>query len=67
MKEIDEFKAEDGEGAGTQDSGKAMADWEKTSLKPYVDHFRSFVGHLLRDEMGEKVKREREDGDKMEF
>ena len=26
------------------------ADYEKTSLKPYVDHFRRFVAALLRDE-----------------
>lgn len=65
LKEIDEWKEE--EGAASQDSGKGTPDWEKTSLRPYIEYFRSFVGHLLRDEMGQKVKRERDEGGKMEF
>ena len=37
---------------------RKMADYEKTSLKPYVDCFRAFVAGLLRDERG-GGKRER--------
>ena len=40
-------------------------DYEKTSLRPYVDYFRSYVSGLLRDEKG--VKMEREEDSAMEF
>ncbi|KAI1192546.1 hypothetical protein F5X97DRAFT_317106 [Nemania serpens] len=46
---------------------KNLADWEKTSLKPYIEFFRSFVLALMRDERDPKVKREREEGEGMEF
>lgn len=64
LREIDEWtQPEDGE-----KDGKALQDWEKTSLKPYVDYFRSFVSSLMKDEKEVRVKREREDnGDSMEF
>jgi DNA primase small subunit len=59
--EIDEWHRE--HPAHSQDEGeKKMADWEKTSLKPYVEYFRGFVNGLLRDE--KPVKRE---ADAMEF
>lgn len=48
-------------GNGNDGEGKPIQDWEKTSLKPYVDYFRSFVVALMRDERGVKVKREREE------
>ena len=35
-------------------SGKKLQDYEKTSLKPYVDYFRSFVATLLKDERSGK-------------
>lgn len=51
--------------------GKSIQDWEKTSLKPYIDYFRSFVVGLMRDERGVKAKRERDEtapaADAMEF
>ncbi|KAJ8064131.1 hypothetical protein OCU04_007966 [Sclerotinia nivalis] len=46
--------------------GKSIQDWEKTSLKPFVDYFRSFVAALIKDESDVKVKRER-DTDEMAF
>ncbi|TGO16832.1 hypothetical protein BTUL_0023g00050 [Botrytis tulipae] len=53
--EIDQWAPpEDG---GTD--GKSIQDWEKTSLKPYVDYFRSFVAALMKDESDVKIKRER--------
>ena len=74
--EIDEFDsrsmhatAENGKGA--EDGGvggegaKKMPDYEKTSLKPYVEYFRTHVAALLRVEKG-GIKREREE-DGMEF
>ncbi|KAL9581701.1 MAG: hypothetical protein Q9212_003740 [Teloschistes hypoglaucus] len=48
-----------------EEDAKKLQDYEKTSLKPYVDYFRTHVGALLKAEQG--VKREREDDDPMEF
>lgn len=58
-----------GEGGGAEgEAGKKnIADWEKTSLKPYIEFFRSFVLALMRDERDPKVKRERDEGEGMEF
>lgn len=67
LAEIDAWR--DGGGGGGDDGGegaKPVADWEKTSLKPYVDYFRSFVAAVVKDERDVRVKRERED-DAMEF
>jgi len=62
--EIDEWIAP----ADGEKEGKSVQDWEKTSLKPYVEYFRSFVLALMKDEKEIKVKREREEGaDAMEF
>ena len=67
--EIDEWDARHGrEGGGGNSEAEAMKkvpDYEKTSLKPYVEYFRDHVVAMLKDEKG--VKREREDGDEMEF
>ncbi|KAF2445814.1 prim-pol domain-containing protein [Karstenula rhodostoma CBS 690.94] len=61
--EIDTWKEEDVE--------KKIQDWEKTSLKPYIDYFRVFVAGLLKEEKEKEkggVKRERGDnGEAMEF
>jgi DNA primase small subunit len=62
--EIDAWTEEDGAG----DAKAGIQDWEKTSLKPYIEQFRTFVNALLKDERGEvKVKREREEPESMEF
>lgn len=51
-----------------EQTSKMLQDWEKTSLKPYINHFRSFVLNLMLDEPSSKVKRERNAGmDIMEF
>ncbi|TVY90510.1 DNA primase small subunit [Lachnellula willkommii] len=62
--EIDKWTPPEGE-----KEGKAVQDWEKTSLKPYVEYFRSFVVALMKDEKDVKVKRERDENvaDAMEF
>ena len=60
--EIDAF---DGQDLKEEDEGKKIQDYEKTSLKLYVDYFRTYVASLLKDEKG--VKRERVDDDAMEF
>lgn len=52
-------------------SSRKLQDYEKTRLKPYVDHFRSFIAGLLKEER--VAKREREEtgpavkADPMEF
>lgn len=62
--EIDAWTEEE----GTGDSKTNIQDWEKTSLKPYIEQFRTFVSALLKDEKGDvKVKREREEPESMEF
>lgn len=64
LMEIDSYK---GDTTGEDDKTKAaIPDWEKTSLKPYIDGFRHFVNGIIKEEMNGKVKRERED-DSMEF
>ena len=40
--------------------GKTIQDWEKTSLKPYMEYFRLFVATLVRDEKDVIIKREKE-------
>jgi len=61
LQEIDAWEGGDAAGKTT------VQDWEKTSLKPYVDHFRRFVAALMEEEKT-VVKREREVGaDAMEF
>lgn len=60
--EIDSWDGGDGKEESPE---HRIQDYEKTSLKPYIEYFKSFVAALLRDEKG--VKREREEGDAMEF
>ena len=60
--EIDAWDSADGK---VENPEHRIQDYEKTSLKPYVEYFKSFVADLLRDEKG--VKRERDEGDAMEF
>lgn len=63
--EIDEWDAAKAKDEEMDGEVKRMQDYEKTSLKPYVEYFKSHIADLLRDERG--VKREREDEDAMEF
>ena len=64
LAEIDDWdsvnrKSEDGKDI------KPVLDYEKTSLKPYVEFFKAHVASMLKHERG--VKRERDDDDAMEF
>ncbi|KAK2593731.1 p48 polypeptide of DNA primase [Conoideocrella luteorostrata] len=63
LREIDSWKDDAG---GEDDKSKGISDLEKTSLKPYVEYFRSFVNGIMKDERDVRVKRER-DEDSMEF
>ena len=65
LAEIDEWDASKGKEEEVEGEVKKLYDYEKTSLKPYVDYFKSYVADLLRDERG--IKREREEDDAMEF
>lgn len=55
--------AGDAEGSALDDAGsrasRRLQDYEKTRLKPYIDHFRSFIAGLLKEERA--VKREHDD------
>lgn len=63
LEEIDTWAEEEGD-----DEKKSIQDWEKTSLKPYIEQFRGFVNALMKDERGDvKVKRERDEPESMEF
>ncbi|RDW84923.1 DNA primase [Coleophoma cylindrospora] len=62
LEEIDQWSAPEGDS-----DGKKLQDWEKTSLRPYIEYFRSFCLSLMKDEKGVSIKRERDDGDAMEF
>ncbi|PHH81577.1 hypothetical protein CDD83_3541 [Cordyceps sp. RAO-2017] len=67
LAEIDAWQADAAGDEADADAKKGgPADWEKTSLRPYVDYFRAFVAALMRDEREVRVKRER-DEDSMEF
>ena len=58
IKEIDAWKEPESVEGGSKHT---VQDWEKTSLKPYIEQFRSFVIALMKDERDVKVKREREE------
>lgn len=64
LSEIDAWDSENKK-PDQDDHVTKLQDYEKTSLKSYVDYFRAHVSNLIRDEKG--VKREREEGDPMEF
>ncbi|KAF2402247.1 DNA primase, small subunit [Trichodelitschia bisporula] len=58
---LNEIEAWDAEcGQEEKEGEKRVQDWEKTSLKPYVEYFRGFIAGLLKDE-----KRPREEGEGM--
>ena len=63
--EIDEWDSINKKEEGTDGDVIKIQDYEKTSLKPYVEYFKNHVSALLKD--GRGVKREREDNDAMEF
>ncbi|KAJ5197976.1 uncharacterized protein N7498_007093 [Penicillium cinerascens] len=69
-----EVEMPDMEGSAMNSDAKStrkLQDYEKTRLKPYIDHFRSFIAGLLKEER--VAKRERDDtapavkADPMEF
>ncbi|KAL7276280.1 p48 polypeptide of DNA primase [Rhizina undulata] len=50
-----------------ENAEEKIADYEKTSLKGYVEYFRGFVNGLMKDEMKAKREREEAKGNPMEF
>jgi DNA primase small subunit len=57
-----EADAADAEGSTVNGSdikgGSKVQDYEKTSLKPYIDYFRSFIANLLKEERAGKRERD---------
>ncbi|EDK36413.2 hypothetical protein PGUG_00511 [Meyerozyma guilliermondii ATCC 6260] len=51
---------------GESEADKRISEYEKTSLKPYVEYFQKFVNNLLKDELKDSGKRGRDD-DTLEF
>ena len=49
-------------GGSDAKSGRKLQDYEKTSLKPYIDYFRSFIAGLLKGERNGKREREEDAG-----
>lgn len=64
LAEIDDWNSVDRKSEEDTET-KPVSDYEKTSLKPYVEFFKVHVAGILKQERG--VKREREDDDAMEF
>ncbi|KAK7203534.1 putative DNA primase subunit Pri1 [Myxozyma melibiosi] len=44
-----------------------LSDYEKTSLKPYVEYFHRFVSGLMKEEMKQKRQREAESSGSLDF
>ena len=63
--EIDEWDSAHAKDEEGDNEDRIIQDYEKTSLKPFVDYFKTHIAALLKAERG--VKREREDDDAMEF
>jgi DNA primase small subunit len=64
LAEIDDWDSVDRKSEEDTET-KPVSDYEKTSLKPYVEFFKAHVAGIIKQERG--VKREREDDDAMEF
>lgn len=67
LQEIDAWQPAATTAAAAAADVKPPQDWEKTSLRPYIEQFRSFVLALMRDENDVKVKREREEAQGLDF
>lgn len=66
LTEIDKWDTSHPSNEEEGDNAKKIQDWEKTSLKPYVELFRGFVSGLLKEERAGKRERD-EVGESMEF
>ena len=52
--------------SGDVDSDKKLSDYEKTSLKPYIDYFGKFVTQLMKEEL-KQIGSKRSNEDPLEF
>ncbi|ODV80316.1 prim-pol domain-containing protein [Suhomyces tanzawaensis NRRL Y-17324] len=57
QKELDSWE----QNSPSNDSDKKLADYERTSLKPYVEYFSKFVNDMITDELQGISKRAREE------
>ncbi|KXL45414.1 hypothetical protein M433DRAFT_154441 [Acidomyces richmondensis BFW] len=58
LQEIDDWDAKNS-GLSNEEKAK-VADWQRTSLKPYIEYFRGHVSNLLKEEAKGKRGREEE-------
>ncbi|KAI7160304.1 hypothetical protein KC352_g26984, partial [Hortaea werneckii] len=67
LQEIDDWEQKS-TGLSSEDKAKVQ-DWQKTSLKPYVEYFRGHVATLIKSENTGKRGRDDADGgaESMEF
>lgn len=65
LAEIDEWETK-GKEEKEEDEEK-LQDWQKTSLRPFVELFRTHVAAVLKDEGVEKKRGREEAGEGMEF
>ena len=65
LSEINKWHEENDTQGDASSESKKIPDWEKTSLKPYVQYFEAFVAGMLKDEP--PVKREPRGADAMEY
>ena len=67
LKEVDEWKGDDGDMIDDAATMRRLQDFEKTRLKPFVEIFDGFVKRLLKSEQKMKREREEEAPDGLEF
>ena len=67
LAEIDAWEDQGKAEAGEEASADKLLDWQKTSLRPYVELFRSHVNAVLKDEGVERKRGREEEGEGMEF
>ncbi|KAL1310946.1 hypothetical protein AAFC00_001169 [Neodothiora populina] len=66
LAEIDQWE-KTAAGQDSSEQREKIQDWQKTSLKPYVEVFRNHVNAVLKDEVVEKKRGREEEAEGMEF
>lgn len=67
LAEIDAWEGKGAKEEVEEDGEERLQDWQKTSLRPYVELFRTHVAAVLKDEGVDRKRGREEGGDGMEF